>query len=210
MAYAFSSASSQYLEAPSSPVSAYPVTLAVWFYANNNTATEAIFAVDTDGGDSRLQLVRNGAQLIAQSISFTTSQNAVANGTYSANAWFHAAGVFGSATSRVAYLNGSAGTLLTANVAVSGMNRVTIGSRRTSSGLGVYFNGRVAEVGIWNVALTAGEIASLAKGFTCDKIRPESLVFYAPLVRDIIDVRGGLAITNNNSATVANHPRVYT
>ena len=44
---------------------------------------------------------------------------------------------------------------------------------------------------------------------TCDKIRPQNLVFYAPLVRDLIDQKGGLTITNNNAATVANHPRIY-
>lgn len=70
-------------------------------------------------------------------------------------------------------------------------------------------DGLIAEVGIWNAALTAAEIASLAKGMTCDKVRPQSLVFYAPLVRDLIDQKGGLPITNNNGATVANHPRVY-
>jgi hypothetical protein len=69
--------------------------------------------------------------------------------------------------------------------------------------------GQIAEVGIWNVALTDAEIASLADGMTCDKVRPQSLVFYAPLVRDLQDVRGGLTITNNNTATVAVHPRVY-
>lgn len=71
------------------------------------------------------------------------------------------------------------------------------------------FDGDIAEVGVWNVALTAAEIASLADGMTCDKVRPQSLVFYAPLVRDLQDVRGGLTITNTNTATVANHPRVY-
>lgn len=28
-------------------------------------------------------------------------------------------------------------------------------------------------------------------------------------VRNLQDVRGGLTITNNNAATVADHPRVY-
>ncbi len=70
-------------------------------------------------------------------------------------------------------------------------------------------DGRIAEVGIWNAALTAEEIASLAKGMTCDKVRPQNLVFYAPLVRDLVDQKGGLTITNNNGATVADHPRVY-
>jgi hypothetical protein len=69
--------------------------------------------------------------------------------------------------------------------------------------------GLIAEVGIWNAALTAEEVASLANGMTCDKIRPQNLVFYAPLVRDLVDQKGGLTITNTNSATVANHPRVY-
>ena len=72
-----------------------------------------------------------------------------------------------------------------------------------------YGNALYADAGIWNAALTAAEIASLAKGMTCDKVRPQSLVFYAPLVRDLVDVKGGLTITNNNTATVANHPRVY-
>ena len=76
-------------------------------------------------------------------------------------------------------------------------------------GLGDGLTGRIAEVGIWNAALTAAEVASLADGMTCDKVRPQSLVFYAPLVRDLIDVKGGLTITNNNTATVAAHPRVY-
>jgi len=71
------------------------------------------------------------------------------------------------------------------------------------------FNGTIAEVGIWNSALTQPEIASLAKGMTPDKIRPQSLVFYAALVRDLIDQKGGLTITNQNGATVANHPRIY-
>ena len=66
-----------------------------------------------------------------------------------------------------------------------------------------------SEIGVWNDALTAAEIASLAKGITCDKIRPQNLVFYAPLVRDLIDQKGGLAINNNNGATVAPHPRIY-
>ena len=70
-------------------------------------------------------------------------------------------------------------------------------------------DGRIAEVGIWNAALTQPEIASLANGMTCDKVRPQSLVFYAPLIRTLQDLKGGLTITNNNTATVADHPRVY-
>jgi hypothetical protein len=44
---------------------------------------------------------------------------------------------------------------------------------------------------------------------TCDKVRPNALVFYAPLIRSLQDLSRAAAITNNNAATVANHPRVY-
>ena len=71
------------------------------------------------------------------------------------------------------------------------------------------WDGQIAEAAVYNAALTASEVASLAKGMTCDKIRPQNLAFYAPLVRDLQDQKGGLTITNNNGATVANHPRVY-
>lgn len=72
-----------------------------------------------------------------------------------------------------------------------------------------HFAGELAEAGVWLGTLTADEVVALAKGMTCDKIRPQSLVFYAPLVRALVDQKGGLALTNNNGATVANHPRVY-
>lgn len=86
---------------------------------------------------------------------------------------------------------------------------ITIIGARSATTIGGFFNGNIAEIGIWNAALTAAEVASLAKGMTCDKVRPQNLVFYAPLVRGLIDAKGGRTITNNNGATVANHPRVY-
>jgi hypothetical protein len=70
--------------------------------------------------------------------------------------------------------------------------------------------GAIADVAYWNVAISAAEVASLTRGFTPDQIRPQSLQFYAPLVRDLSDVRGGRTITNVNTATVASHPRIIT
>lgn len=71
-------------------------------------------------------------------------------------------------------------------------------------------NGTISEAAAWNAALTMAEISALSKGFTADQIRPQSLVFYAPLIRNLQDVRGGRTITNNNGATVAVHPRIIT
>jgi hypothetical protein len=136
------------------------------------------------------------------------SFDSVASTSYTANAWHHCVGVWPSMSSRTSYLNGAASATSVGSRNITNLFRLNIGG---FGGLSVVdrLTGEMAEVGIWNDALTAAEIASLAKGMTCDKVRPQSLVFYAPLVRDLIDQKGGLTITNNNGATVANHPRIY-
>lgn len=73
-----------------------------------------------------------------------------------------------------------------------------------------HMEGRVAEVGIWDVALDDDEIAALASGFSPLFIRPQSLVYYAPLIRDEDEDRvGGLSLTATNTPTVGTHPRVF-
>jgi hypothetical protein len=155
------------------------------------------------------------AALAVQSGSLSENSKGFTSGSTASppalNTWYHGAGVFESASSRLVYIDGSNSSAANSNgnsITPSGVNSVTMGARYGPT-LAGFMNGRLAEVGIWNVALTAAEIASLAKGMTCDKVRPQSLVFYAPLIRELQDLRGGLAITNNNTATVANHPRVY-
>ena len=108
------------------------------------------------------------------------------------------------------YFNGSQlSTIVNRNTLTSGITNAIVPQINGRNGANNLSSFSSAEVGIWNAALTADEVASLAKGMSCDKVRPQSLVFYAPLVRNLIDQKGGLAITNNNGATVANHPRVY-
>jgi hypothetical protein len=211
MAYDFTAASSQYLNTTSTPVNAAPFTMACWFNPDN-TSTQVMMCVGNLLGASshRFLLYKDTAsKVIALSVASVNGQ-ATSTASYTTSAWNHAAAVFASTTSRTAYCNGQAGTENTTNSAPSAVsNRVVVGVQQFQGSLVSYIDASIAECGIWNVALTAAEIASLADGMTCDKVRPQSLVFYAPLVRDLIDVKGGLTITNNNTATVANHPRVY-
>jgi hypothetical protein len=214
MAYDFTTASSQYLSTASTPVTTWPITMACWFNPKDTATTQALLAV-TKGGvaESRFVLIAAAAfgAVVRTNVLDSTNANFAVNSTasYSANTWNHAAGVHSANNSRIAYLNGGNSAQNTATSgSLSGINSINIGAQNINS-LQTLANALIAEVGIWNVALTAAEIASLAKGMTCDKVRPQSLVFYAPLVRDLQDVRGGLTITNNNTATVANHPRVY-
>ena len=210
MAYDLSG-TNQWLSTASTPVTAPPLTLACWFNSDSATALQFLvqveqnasnyFAIAAEGdraGDPVAIFIRAaGAQ--ARALRTTTG--------YSANTWHHACGVFATTSSRTVYIDGGNSATDTFPQSVGAATTVKVGAFQSANV--AYLDGRIAEVGVWNVALSADEIASLADGMTCDKVRPQSLVFYAPLVRDLIDVKGGLTITNNNTATVAAHPRVY-
>jgi hypothetical protein len=211
MAYNFNG-TNQFLSLPSAVVNDVPLTMACWFNAANITSAPALICVNNSASTSRIVLVARG-DLAGDPIRFQINGLANADTTsgFTANTWMHACGVASSSILRTVYLNGGSSQTNTSSQDLTGLNQASIGAQRLSgfpNGTS-FMSGLIAEVGIWNAALTAEEVASLAKGMTCDKVRPQSLVFYAPLVRELIDQKGGLVITNNNAATVANHPRVY-
>ena len=210
MAFSFLATNSRYLRA-NAPLTGNPMTIGFWFRSNGLNGCGV--SIGDEGASQRNNvfiLPQNGLVVNAGSTSLTGVSSSVnSTTTFTNGEWSHAGAVYASDSSRTAYCNGGGAATNTTTVLTSpGFVDLFVGTRPAPT-LGGFFTGDIAEVGIWNVALTAAEIASLAKGMTCDKIRPQSLVFYAPLVRNLTDQKGGLTITNNNGATVATHPRVY-
>jgi hypothetical protein len=184
--------------------------MACWFNASQTTTSDYLVSVSNSiNGYFALAIFGANAGDPVGAFDFVSVGPNFAYSTsgYIANTWTHAAGVWSGLNSRTAYINGGNSGTNSSTQSATTLTRSQIGAN--ASAATNRMNGLIAEVGIWNVALTAEEIASLAKGMTCDKVRPQSLVFYAPLVRDIIDQKGGRTITNNNGATVATHTRVY-
>jgi hypothetical protein len=214
VAYSFTAASSQGLNTASTPVSGQPITLAAHCYPTTSATNMAVVslanAVNAAGDYYQIELGGASAQVVrAIDRNAGGGLQAANSGTFSANQGYFLAAVFSTTSSRTAYNNGTAGTENTNSLpAPTNISAIGIGYGARTNPFG-YLNGRVSECAIWNVALTSAEIDSLSKGFKPTRIRPQSLVFYAPLIRTAQDVRGGLAITNNNGATVADHPRVY-
>jgi hypothetical protein len=210
MAYEFVAASTQYLVTSSSPVSTEPLTLACWALKDTTSNNMMIALTDSANAGTTIGLLSTGGALVNARVTDVNTETSTA-GVSVTGTWFHAAGVFNSTSSRTAYANGVAGSANLNLQAPTATDRICIGVRGRGTPIAPtqYHDGLIAEVGIWDVALTAAEIASLAAGVTCDKVRPQSLRFYAPLIRDLQDVRDGLTITNTNGATVADHPRVY-
>jgi hypothetical protein len=193
MAYEFNG-TNQRLQNLSAVVSSPPLTLACWFNPNNVTASNCLVSITGPGTSNiRFALFASGAIAGDPIRASITSVFASSTSGFVANEWQHACAVFASNSSRTAYLDGGSPGTNTGTQAVTGIDRTNIGCQFISGAGGLngtsFTNGLIAEVGIWNAALTAAEVASLAKGMTCDKVRPQSLVFYAPLVPD--------------------HPRVY-
>jgi hypothetical protein len=214
MAYDFTSTSSQYMSAPSLNISGYPYTISCWARVkSDNGQSNAVFGFGNTSNGHRAFLffeMQVAGDPIALGLVGVSATAAIGSITASLNTWQHVCGVFTNSTLRTLYVDGALAATNTATVTQTlGTPTVQIAARNNGSSYGLFFNGLVADAGIYDAALTADEIASLAKGMTCDKVRPQSLVYYAPLVRDLIDAKGGLTITNNNGATVANHPRVY-
>jgi hypothetical protein len=215
MAFSFTRANEQYLEAPySAALKNNNFTLSAWLNPATANVVRYILAqkVVTSDSDAAsnydLVLLANNTARIRLHPNAVIS--AISSGTFELNTWSHIAATY-NGTNLQLYRNGVADGSAAFSLSWGANNNpLSIGRNPTITPLNRNpWSGNLAEVGIWNTALPAAEIASLAKGMTCDKIRPQSLVFYAPLVRNLIDQKGGLTITNNNGATVANHPRVY-
>jgi hypothetical protein len=211
MAYNFNG-TNQRLSTASTPVSVAPLTL----YARN---------LSTGLGSSRVIIVISDASNVQQwSLRFagnsyprawqyevTDSGGTTAVfgiGSVAQTTWYSAGFVEAASNSRYVFFEASKSSTNT----VSRTPNATAGIAIAGALNGTQFahhEGQIADAAIWDVALTDDEAISLARGFKPFRIRPQSLKFYAPLVRTLQDLRGALTITNNNTATVADHPRVY-
>jgi len=200
--------------AGNNPVSAEPLTMACFFYSTSATANQSLITLNQGGSNSNyFGLGINGSvggDPVYGYVNGSGAGNVNFNTTtgYTANTWHHACAVFTSSSSRDSYIDaGSVGSSTTARTVVS-IDRLRLGVYHGLGSPSSPLIGRMAEAAVWNAALTVAEIASLSKGMQPNQIRPQSLVFYAPLIRDIMDVRNGLALTTSG-LTVAVHPRIY-
>jgi hypothetical protein len=210
MAFSFNGSSSR-IEATSTPITAEPLTMACWFNPANVSAGGALMAVGNSSTNRRFQITAAGnvaGDPISISSVGTSTVTATSSTSFTANTWHHAAAVCASTTSRSIYLNGGGKNTNDSPMTLTGINNIMIGARWQDESRGFFFNGRIAEVAIWNIALTDDEILSLSKGFAPSLIRPMNLRFYNRCLRISRDLSGGRALTQTN-ITNYDHPRIY-
>lgn len=201
MAYAFNG-TNQWMSTSSAPVTNIPFSMSARFKKAGTAVKNGLF-------------LRQSSTVLAgfyfgtgQTVRGYFQTGAIADwslGTYTTGQDTHVCITASTTTSRAGYLAGGSAVTNTTAVTLTNMTALHIGSFGGTSN----FDGDFSEVAMWNEALTQSEVTALAKGAAAYLVRPHALRFYAPMIRDLIDIRGGLAITNNNSATVTTHPRVY-
>jgi hypothetical protein len=214
MAYNFNG-TNQYLSRSAVTVATPPFTFAARFRCGSETNDQAIIAQMQVGNSNpdRIQLAAAGDLAGDPVVCFAGDQSlsgrASSSTAFVTNTWDHGCAVVAGAASRIVYRDGGSPGSNEVSITLDQLNSTQIGGRISNATPQLFFSGGLAEIAIWNAALTADEAKSLAKGFKPSRVRPQSLVLYMPAVRSIADIRSGAVFTNNNGATVANHPRVY-
>lgn len=167
MSRLFNDAASEFLEVARSPILGYPLALLCWAYTDTDTIGEVLMQVQDSASATefhRLAMMGNigGNPIRAQSRSLG-ADNADTTIGFSVDEWTHAAGIFESATSRAALINGGhKGT----NADVSndtGFDSVSIG-RAGDLTPGAYFSGMIAEAVVLKVSPTDHQAFQHAQG----------------------------------------------
>lgn len=206
MAGGFAAGGNYYKVAKSySGASAFSVS--TWIYYPTASDDTFVAMWETASTSQQWILSKNASNQIIAAI-FDNFARVAVGGTLTTNAWNHIAMTYTQTGGGVRlFLNGSQVATATVN---SGLPLQTvnetfgIGARQAGNG---QYVGRVAEVATWGVRLTADQIGSLADGFSATKVLKPDV--YVPLVRNVQDQVGNIAITTVGTPTVENHPRIY-
>lgn len=170
MARSNSGSTSNYLEMTLAPVTTFPVTIiAKVKLAGIANGEQCVLRIgSTLTRDDMIALEINNADVWAIT-GANTSFTEATKGTLSAGVWTNVAAVFTSATSRTAYKSGVAGTIDTTS------KDFTAGTINRTNALVYYFppggtpyanpfNGEVAEIAVYQAALTAAELLDYENG----------------------------------------------
>ena len=213
MARSFASASSQYLRY-SGMIGGSAYTVAGWVYRQTGSAMHVIYMRGAATGLILQELLFNSSNVMQYYYQYSTSLVINISGTTSISTgqWYHVGAVMQGGEHRI-YLNGASEAVSTNATTSPTLDFTQFSGNIYNAVGGEYFNGRMAEFGIWSTGLTAAEFTGLAKGRDVTTVRPASLAAYYPMggrynQSDVDRWKNKLDLTQTNSPTWADHPRI--
>jgi hypothetical protein len=146
---------SDYIQLPD-PFSLTNHTIAGWVYVNSVSGSNVIFD-NRDANDDGIRFLQSVGNITYQLNNTDASVSVVAN------QWYFVAATYNGSTQSL-YLDGSLGNSFSSSQTISTTTNAAIGKNSSSSNL--YWDGNLANVAIWNRALTSDEINSVMwKGY---------------------------------------------
>jgi len=129
-------------------------TIAAWVYANDDANNKIIFD-NRDAGSDGLVFFSTGSEIIQH----TFNNSTLASTSSYTDEWIYAVGSYDGTTQKL-YINGSQVASATTSQTINTTTNAIIGARSFSTKAS-FFNGNLANVAIWNRALTSDEINSV-------------------------------------------------
>jgi hypothetical protein len=201
------------LELASAVVSAYPFTIFGWVKpASASTGFGGLVSMGASGGTQYVGAFDFGSVNGKIAARTRGSSSADANSTTGivTASWQPFMAVFTSASSRTIYYASGAAVTNTATESptLGNLNRLRLGVFPTAESS--WFNGDMAEVAIWTIALGSTEWTSLSGGASPPTVQPDGLLDYWSLFSTAASQTGlnGRVLTASNTSTSATHPPI--
>ena len=129
-------------------------TIAAWVYTKDDSGSKEVFnALDT--ADDGIRLIAKSDEILRYSVNNSDAEASVAY----TDEWVYAVGTYDGTTQKF-YINGSVVDSNTTSQTINVTNNAIIGARSYSSVVNNW-NGNLANVAIWNRALSSDEINSV-------------------------------------------------
>ena len=199
------------------PVIGYPCTIVAWAKPAALGSQDRILHLgrnDSTNVDSFVLRKTSGDLLQATVVAATEPEasNATTVNGMTADTWHHCAGIFASSTSRTVYLDGDAankGTNTGSRTPTANFTKYRVGLSMES---GDDWNGRIAHVAVWDIALSEANIQALAAGANPLTIENANLVWYCPTLVDESPMQDRIASLDltlgNNAVYSSDNPTV--
>lgn len=213
--------STQYLIGGDPAVTDWPLTISAWFHpdaaiaATHNAVSLGDASVDNQD-QVLLQFRTAGANDVVAAAAFGANFRRATGTTHLApGTWYHITAVYGSATSREIFVDGTSEATNTQSLGTftwSNIDRIVVAAHAQST-IDGFVDAQIADVAIWDVALDGREIAALAAGVRPNHILRSSLVHWWPIWgrhSPEIDLTGNLDLTLTASPGYVAGPPVST
>lgn len=211
----FVAASTQRLTG-SAPVTAAPFSVCMWARPTQVTADVGILTISDTGGNSNYFLMQENGLTAGDPVRW--EQQSTADGTdnatsttgFTVNTWAMVCAVVASTTSRKVYINGGSSATNTQTNTPGSIDTIAVGARNRST-VDRYFSGDIAEVAIWDVALSDTDVSDLyTNTYAATCIAPDDLIRYWPLASnsDLTDAVASQTLTAAGSPASATHPTI--